>query len=135
MLLLDLARQRRPGQPELERTLTTTGAPSAQDQLERAIALGLVPEGLTMSALEHIFQSFKSNALAYASFAPGKIQASVELLVAGDQRFVGSPAQVDRWLEFCLGQRLSRTTDADHYSMLRGQSLSEIARTIRVATS
>jgi amino acid adenylation domain-containing protein len=95
--------------------------------LRRGIEAGVVPPGIELDQLRQLFQIFKTNLQALASYAPEKYDGRVTLLRAGE-RFDGEGAEDE-----CHGwSRLAAVVEShvvagDHYTMLKRPHVDALA--------
>ncbi|WP_437290235.1 amino acid adenylation domain-containing protein [Sorangium sp. So ce406] len=97
--------------------------------LERAQELGALPRETTLGELEALLDVFQRNAALLARYAPGAVQARVELF-----RAEGSPRRDPRpaWARWAPGLR-SHVARGDHYTLLRRPHVESLAERIRAA--
>ncbi|WP_438019494.1 amino acid adenylation domain-containing protein [Sorangium sp. So ce315] len=97
--------------------------------LERAQELGALPRGTTLAELSSLIDVFQKNAALLARYAPGAVQARVELF-----RAEGSPRRDPRpaWARWAPGLR-SHVAAGDHYTLLRRPHVDALAERIRAA--
>ncbi|MGK3964938.1 amino acid adenylation domain-containing protein [Sorangium sp. So ce118] len=97
--------------------------------LDRALELGALPRGTTLGELEALLDVFQRNAALLARYAPGAVQARVELF-----RAEGSPRRDPRpaWARWAPALR-SHVARGDHYTLLRRPHVEALAERVRAA--
>ncbi|KYF69550.1 non-ribosomal peptide synthetase, partial [Sorangium cellulosum] len=105
------------------------GALHAAWLLERAQELGALPRETTLGELEALLDVFQRNAALLARYAPGAVEARVELF-----RAEASPRRdpLPAWARWAPALR-SHVAPGDHYTLLRRPHVEALAERVRAA--
>lgn len=97
--------------------------------LHDAVGAGLFAEGLGLDDLQRILAVFRGNCEAYVAYRPSRrVGARVVQLVAADLSYIGSPEEAERWRDWIHGELAQHVVDGNHFTMMAGASLAQIAR-------
>ena len=99
--------------------------------LQQATKAGILPPGFHMQQMYQFFEVYKANHMAFLRYQPQPYTGKMTLFCPKQQLFVLSRANIHAWNKLTDGNVKVCHVAGDHYTIMQGASITEIAHIVR----